>query len=63
MQLEKLMDAYSVDNFRNDLLNDIDETKEGVVHMGRAHNRQIDEVLSLVATMSRHHEDSLNKPS
>ncbi len=39
MQLDKLLDAYSIDNFRNDMDNDVEETKEGVNHMGRVHNR------------------------
>lgn len=39
MQLEKLLESYSIDDFRAEIDDDIEETKEGVVHMGRSHNR------------------------
>ena len=58
-QLEKMIESYSVDNFRNQILTDIEETKDEVNYMGQAANRQLGEIVDLVDQMTNHHSDSL----
>ena len=39
MQLDKMVESYSVDNFRNAISDEIEETKEETLYMSQAHNR------------------------
>ena len=59
IQLQKLIEAYSVDNFRNEVQDDIEETKDEAQYLQQSKNRQIEEVLDLVQRMTGHHADSL----
>ena len=61
-QLTKMIESYSVDNFRNMILTDIEETKDEVNYMGQASNRQMGEVIDLIDQMTNHHSDSLAQP-
>ena len=51
-----------MDNFRNELVTDIESMKEDTSYLGQANNRQINEVLALVTQMAGHHGDSLAQP-
>ena len=51
MQLSKLVEEYSVDNFRDELVTQIEEASEEAKHALQAPNRQVEEVLSLVSQM------------
>lgn len=55
MQINKTIETYSVDNFRNEISVDIEETKEEVRYMGQAHRREIQEILDLMLQMANHH--------
>lgn len=61
-QLQKMVESYSVDTFRNELLTDIEETKDEVSYLGQAGNRQLCEIIDLVEQMTNHHSDSLSQP-
>ena len=60
--LNKMIESYSVDTFRNALMTDVEETKEETVYMGQANYRQLEEVLDLVRQMTNQHSDSLEQP-
>ena len=62
IQLQKLIEAYSVDNFRNEVQDDIEETKDEAQYLQQSKNRQIEEVLDLMQRMTGHHTDSLEQP-
>lgn len=62
-QLNKKIEGYSVDTFRNQLLTDVEETKETTTYMGRANYRQLEEVLDLIRQMTNQHNDSLDQPT
>ena len=49
-----------MDTFRNQLLTDVEETKETTTYMGRANYRQLEEVLDLIRQMTNQHNDSLD---
>ena len=48
MELDKMIDQYAIDNFRNELLADIEDTQQETLYMSQANNRNLDEVLDLV---------------
>lgn len=39
MQLDKMVESYSIDNFRNEISDEIEETREETLYMSQAHNR------------------------
>ena len=57
--INKTIEEYSIDNFRNEISGDIEETKEEAQYLGQAHRREIQEILDLIKQMATHHEDSL----
>ena len=61
--INKTIEEYSIDNFRNEISGDIEETKEEAQYLGQAHRREIQEILDLVKQMATHHEDSLAQPA
>lgn len=52
-----------MDTFRNELLTEVEETKESTTYMGQANYRQLEEVMELVRQMSNQHGDSLEQPA
>lgn len=62
-QLNKTQEQYSVDNFRNELADDIEETKEEVRYTGQSQRKEIQEILDLMEQMRAHHENSLHQVS
>lgn len=61
-QLDKLIQDYNVDNFRDEIIEDIDETKDEAEYQNQSKKRLIEEVLALVAKMQEHHQVSMEKP-
>ena len=57
-----MIESYSVDTFRNELLTDVEETKQETGYLGQANYRQLEEVLELVRQMTNQHSDSLDQP-
>jgi chemotaxis regulatin CheY-phosphate phosphatase CheZ len=61
-QLDKLIQNYNIDNFRDEIIEEIDETKDEAEYENQSKKRMIEEVLALVAKMQEHHQDSMEKP-
>ena len=57
-----MIESYSVDTFRNELLTDVEETKQETGYLGQANYRQLEEVLELARQMTNQHGDSLDQP-
>ena len=55
MQLTKLIEEYQIDNFKDELVNDIQATQEEAKHAASGQNRLLDEVLCLVSEMIAQH--------
>ena len=57
-----MIESYDTDVFRNEILTNIEETKDEANYMGQAGNRQLQEVIDLITQMSNHHSDSMSQP-
>lgn len=61
-QLNKLLEMYSMENFHDDVRENIEETKASANYEGQNKRRIIDEVIALVHQMQQQHSDSLEMP-
>ena len=50
-QLDKLIETYNMENFKDDVLAEIEETKEEAEYESQPKRRIIEEVLALVLKM------------
>ena len=55
MQLDKMKEQYNMDNYRDDLRDDVQNAAEEARHANSSQTRQVDEVMALVHEMIAQH--------